>query len=88
MKLHIEPSSARDIVIRLTEEEAGYLLKLVNNVGGNPYGPRGFFRDIGKKLRSHNVQPEGFSSGSVYIEATTEEIQKWEGKTEGESEND
>jgi len=87
MKLHVEPSGSRDIVIRLTEQEAGYLLKLVNNVGGNPYGPRGFFRDIGKELRSHKVHAEGFSSGSVYIEATNEEIRKWEGK-QNEAKND
>ena len=56
------------IVLDLTEKEAGALLKVLNNVGGDPKrSPRGLVANIEQALSELDVEPIGqIDSSSSY----------------------
>ncbi len=49
----------KQVVLTLTEEEAGVLLTVCNNIGGDQDGPRGKIDAIGEALNSECISPQG-----------------------------
>ena len=50
-----EPKPIQDVVLHMTVEEAGTLKQLLNQIGGDPEGPRGVLDKISAALHEAGV---------------------------------
>lgn len=70
MKVNLVPLTPPPLVhIEMTQDEAGYLLKIIRNVNGNyQKGPRLMTADLGRLLQDLGVKPKGVVTGDLSIE--------------------
>ena len=67
------PDPIDEVVLRMTELEAGTLRQILSRIGGDPTGPRGTLDNIGAAIVQAGVEKTGFKteiycgSGPAYL---------------------